>query len=222
MSIVNIFLKLFRHLNTEHCLDDRSTAQARVQMQVVSQLEIQLQKERDRLQSMMQHLYLSKQVLPEAVNQRSPNNLLNDVGSKNINSSLATNPSDVPINNNILIDSSQNISHIQQQQQSSPKSGQSEYQSNGKMMPSQYMPHHSVHHSQHNLPNSVTNSLPPSASLVDRTSNILNSQSAPIRRRISDKSALSLAGGKFNSELNLLFNVHILHLCLKCFNEKAI
>jgi len=40
-------------LNTEHILDDRSTAQTRVQMQVVSQLELQLQKERDRLQSMV-------------------------------------------------------------------------------------------------------------------------------------------------------------------------
>lgn len=52
----------FRHLNTEHILDDRSTAQARVQMQVVSQLELQLQKERDRLQAMMHHLHLSKQM----------------------------------------------------------------------------------------------------------------------------------------------------------------
>lgn len=50
----------YSHLNNEHCLDDRSTAQARVQMQVVSQLENHLQKERDRLQSMMHHLYLSK------------------------------------------------------------------------------------------------------------------------------------------------------------------
>lgn len=52
----------YRHLNTEHTLDDRSTAQARVQMQVVSQLELQLQKERDRLQAMMHHLHLSKQL----------------------------------------------------------------------------------------------------------------------------------------------------------------
>lgn len=50
-----------KHLNDEHNLDDRSIAQARVQMQVVSQLELQLQKERDRLQAMMHHLYLSKQ-----------------------------------------------------------------------------------------------------------------------------------------------------------------
>ncbi|XP_065165347.1 forkhead box protein P1 isoform X5 [Atheta coriaria] len=51
-----------KHLNTEHTLDDRSTAQARVQMQVVSQLELQLQKERDRLQAMMHHLHLAKQM----------------------------------------------------------------------------------------------------------------------------------------------------------------
>jgi len=51
-----------RHLNTEHTLDDRSTAQARVQMQVVSQLEIQLQKERDRLGAMMHHLHMAKQM----------------------------------------------------------------------------------------------------------------------------------------------------------------
>ncbi|CAB0009424.1 unnamed protein product [Nesidiocoris tenuis] len=49
------------HLNKEHTLDDKSTAQARVQMQVVSQLELQLQKERDRLQAMMIHLHMSKQ-----------------------------------------------------------------------------------------------------------------------------------------------------------------
>ncbi|XP_076064822.1 forkhead box transcription factor P isoform X12 [Oratosquilla oratoria] len=50
-----------KHLNTEHTLDDRSTAQARVQMQVVSQLERQLTKERDRLQAMMNHLHMNKQ-----------------------------------------------------------------------------------------------------------------------------------------------------------------
>jgi forkhead box protein P len=31
-------------------------------MQVVSQLELQLQKERDRLQAMMQHLHMTKQL----------------------------------------------------------------------------------------------------------------------------------------------------------------
>ena len=33
---------LDRHLNGEHQLDDRSTAQARVQMQVVNQLDLQV------------------------------------------------------------------------------------------------------------------------------------------------------------------------------------
>lgn len=39
---VNPRVLLPRHLNTEHALDDRSTAQCRVQMQVVQQLEIQV------------------------------------------------------------------------------------------------------------------------------------------------------------------------------------
>lgn len=56
---------LYRHLNSDHNLDDRATAQARVQMQVVSQLEIQLQKERDRLHAMMAHLHMAKQAVEQ-------------------------------------------------------------------------------------------------------------------------------------------------------------
>ncbi|GAB0100308.1 forkhead box protein P1 [Sergentomyia squamirostris] len=51
-----------KHLDSEHCLNDRSMAQIRVQMQVVSQLEIHLQKERERLQAMMHHLNISRQL----------------------------------------------------------------------------------------------------------------------------------------------------------------
>lgn len=50
--------QFLKHLNTEHALDDRSTAQCRVQMQVVQQLEIQLTKESERLQAMMAHLHM--------------------------------------------------------------------------------------------------------------------------------------------------------------------
>ncbi|KAL1129626.1 hypothetical protein AAG570_012571 [Ranatra chinensis] len=60
-SVCEDLKSFLKHLNKEHMLDDRSTAQARVQMQVVSQLELQLQKERDRLQAMMIHLHMSKQ-----------------------------------------------------------------------------------------------------------------------------------------------------------------
>ncbi|XP_052822827.1 forkhead box protein P2 isoform X4 [Octopus bimaculoides] len=56
------FPSFIKHLNSEHQLDDRSTAQARVQMQVVSQLEIQLIREKDLLQAMMQHLHMKPQV----------------------------------------------------------------------------------------------------------------------------------------------------------------
>ena len=37
-----VYLFVYRHINNEHQLDDRSTAQARVQMQVVNQLELQV------------------------------------------------------------------------------------------------------------------------------------------------------------------------------------
>lgn len=48
----------FRHLSTNHILDDKATAQTRVQMQIVDQLELQLAKEKGRLQGMMKHLHL--------------------------------------------------------------------------------------------------------------------------------------------------------------------
>ncbi|MFT7805518.1 forkhead box protein P2 isoform X1 [Arapaima gigas] len=57
-SICEDFSQFLKHLNSEHALDDRSTAQCRVQMQVVQQLEIQLSKERERLQAMMTHLHM--------------------------------------------------------------------------------------------------------------------------------------------------------------------
>lgn len=52
-------MKYFRHLTSEHQLDDRNTAQVRVQMQVVTQLEVNLQKEKERLHAMMQHLNMN-------------------------------------------------------------------------------------------------------------------------------------------------------------------
>uniref|UniRef100_A0A9J7XAQ0 Forkhead box P2 n=1 Tax=Cyprinus carpio carpio TaxID=630221 RepID=A0A9J7XAQ0_CYPCA len=57
-SVCDDFGQFLKHLNSEHALDDRSTAQCRVQMQVVQQLEIQLSKERERLQAMMAHLHM--------------------------------------------------------------------------------------------------------------------------------------------------------------------
>ncbi|KAH0630250.1 hypothetical protein JD844_013055 [Phrynosoma platyrhinos] len=72
-----------RHLNNEHALDDRSTAQCRVQMQVVQQLELQfgfgeeyLAKDKERLQAMMTHLHV-KSTEPKATPQ--PLNLVSSV-----------------------------------------------------------------------------------------------------------------------------------------------
>ncbi|XP_028652515.1 forkhead box protein P4 isoform X2 [Erpetoichthys calabaricus] len=60
--------QFIKHLNSEHALDDRSTAQCRVQMQVVQQLEIQLAKESERLQAMMTHLHM-RPTEPKPFNQ---------------------------------------------------------------------------------------------------------------------------------------------------------
>lgn len=69
------------HLNADHALDERSTAQARVQMQVVMHLELQMNKERERLSAMMNHLHSPKvpqhspssnPEMDEEGNQRAP------------------------------------------------------------------------------------------------------------------------------------------------------
>lgn len=48
------------HLNTDHALDERSTAQARVQMQVVMHLEFQVHKTDDNKNDIKLHIYEAK------------------------------------------------------------------------------------------------------------------------------------------------------------------
>ena len=45
-----------KHVSSDHTLDDKSAAQARVQMQIVTHLELQLQREREKLQAMVEYL----------------------------------------------------------------------------------------------------------------------------------------------------------------------
>ncbi|CAB3373884.1 Hypothetical predicted protein [Cloeon dipterum] len=145
----------FNHLNTEHSLDDRSTAQARVQMQVVSQLELQLQKERDRMQAMMQHLHMTKQQMANEAKNEMPRNpspaalaklhLSSNVGATNL--------------------------------------------------------------SQPQVPQQPVSAAPPMLPMVSATrSPMLHpptpTMGAPIRRRISDKTSLSLAGGESQIQRN--------------------
>jgi len=58
-----------RHLNDLHRMDDKASAQARVQAQIVSQLEVQLTKERNRLRAMMSHLGMDSR---DSTGGRSP------------------------------------------------------------------------------------------------------------------------------------------------------
>ena len=55
----------------KHILDDRSTAQTKVQIQIVEQLESQLAKEQQRLEAMMGHLKQVRQVKQEGVGQEA-------------------------------------------------------------------------------------------------------------------------------------------------------
>ncbi|XP_066580783.1 forkhead box protein P2 isoform X3 [Amia ocellicauda] len=90
-SICDDFGQFLKHLNSEHALDDRSTAQCRVQMQVVQQLEIQLSKERERLQAMMTHLHMRPS---EPKQSPKPLNLVSSVTmSKNMSE---TSPPNLP------------------------------------------------------------------------------------------------------------------------------
>ncbi|XP_053146504.1 forkhead box protein P1 isoform X8 [Hemicordylus capensis] len=75
-AVCEDFQSFLKHLNSEHALDDRSTAQCRVQMQVVQQLELQLSKDKERLQAMMTHLHV-KSTEPKATPQ--PLNLVSSV-----------------------------------------------------------------------------------------------------------------------------------------------
>ncbi|XP_041835430.1 forkhead box protein P1-B isoform X4 [Melanotaenia boesemani] len=75
-AVFDDFHSFLKHLNNEHALDDRSTAQCRVQMQVVHQLELQLAKDKERLQAMMTHLHV-KSTEPKATPQ--PLNLVSNV-----------------------------------------------------------------------------------------------------------------------------------------------
>ncbi|OAD61093.1 Forkhead box protein P1, partial [Eufriesea mexicana] len=159
-----------KHLNTEHTLDDRSTAQARVQMQVVSQLEIQLQKERDRLTAMMHHLHVAKQMASPEPPKSSESSTGSSIPKLNLSTALMSQP---PPNFNVSQVSTL-VSAVR-----SPAVPPSV----GAPMPP--------------IPNmSNMSGMPPLSNMAGSmpTMPTMPSMAGPIRRRISDKSALSSVG----------------------------
>lgn len=73
-----------KHLNAEHGLDERNTAQTRIQMQVVQQLEQQLMKEKEILTSMLHHLYSKQRAVAMAAAAAAVND--NSVAGQQANS----------------------------------------------------------------------------------------------------------------------------------------
>ncbi|XP_019734946.1 forkhead box protein P1-B isoform X2 [Hippocampus comes] len=92
-AVFDDFHSFLKHLNNEHALDDRSTAQCRVQMQVVQQLELQLAKDKERLQAMMTHLHV-KSTEPKATPQ--PLNLVSNITLSKSNPPEASPPLSLP------------------------------------------------------------------------------------------------------------------------------
>ncbi|XP_076679404.1 forkhead box transcription factor P isoform X5 [Andrena cerasifolii] len=182
-----------KHLNTEHTLDDRSTAQARVQMQVVSQLEIQLQKERDRLTAMMHHLHVAKQMASPEPPKSSESSVFpqtppcffqtgSSIPKLNLSTALMNQP---PPNFGVSQVSPVSMSALVSAVRS-PAGGQLPPSAGGAPMPP--IPNMSNMSGMPPLPN-MPGSMPTMATMP--------SMAGPIRRRISDKS-LSLSGGLYD------------------------
>ncbi|XP_012274756.1 forkhead box protein P1 isoform X4 [Orussus abietinus] len=168
-----------KHLNNGHTLDDRSTAQARVQMQVVSQLEIQLQKERDRLTAMMHHLHVAKQMASPEPPKSSESSTGSSLPKLNLSSALMNQP---PPNFGVSQVSPVSMSALVSAVRS-PAGGQLPPSAGGAPMPP--IPNMSNMSGIPSMP-SMPGSMPSMPTMP--------SMAGPIRRRISDKSALSLAG----------------------------
>ena len=73
----------------EHILDNKSRAQAGVQMQIVSQLEFQLQKEKERLQAMMK-LHLKLHLMEKQEEEREMKRTKHQGGERRENAYLRT------------------------------------------------------------------------------------------------------------------------------------
>ncbi|XP_043283738.1 forkhead box protein P1 isoform X4 [Venturia canescens] len=162
-----------KHLNTEHTLDDRSTAQARVQMQVVSQLELQLQKERDRLGAMMHHLHVAKQMASPEPPKSSESSTGSSLPKLSLSSGLMSQqPPNFGVSQVSSVSMSALVSAVR-----SPGGGQLPPSAGVAPMPP--------------IPN-ISNI--PGMPLMPNMPGSMSSMAGPIRRRISDKSTHSLAG----------------------------
>ncbi|XP_032455067.1 forkhead box protein P2 isoform X5 [Nasonia vitripennis] len=183
-TVCDDYQAFLKHLNTEHTLDDRSTAQARVQMQVVSQLEIQLQKERDRLNAMMHHLHMAKQMASPEPPKSSESSNTSSMPKLNLSSALMNQPppSFGGVSQVSPVSMSALVSAVR-----SPAGGQLPPTSgSGGAGGAPGLPH-----GLSNMSN--ISGLPPMPNMPGS----MPSMAGPIRRRISDKSTLSLAGGLY-------------------------
>ncbi|XP_076169338.1 forkhead box transcription factor P isoform X4 [Ptiloglossa arizonensis] len=181
-AICEDYQAFLTHLNTEHTLDEKSTANTRVQMAVVSQLEVQLQRERARLAAMMHHLHAPRQI----ASPEPPKSLESSTGSSIPKLSLPNALMSQPPPNfgvsQVSVSMSALVSAVR-----SPGGGQLPPSASGAPMPP--IPNMSNISGMPPLPN-MPGSIP--------TMPTMPNMAGPIRRRISDKSTISITGGLYD------------------------
>jgi FOXP coiled-coil domain len=206
-------------------MDDCAQAQTRIQMQVVFQLEIQLQKERDRLQAMMHHLNMNgaKSTSENARSSASPVSPTFKHSTKIKESVTPTESLSNSVVNHEILTSVSKLAEIKTEKFGSGSANpyvtpaddlnqQLSIQNHSLHHHQQQQQHHSqsgnpiMHHSH-----SSTSPLAAATHMHERSPHLhmhsqrqslppvspLHHPVGPIRRRITDnKSALSLAGGE--------------------------
>jgi FOXP coiled-coil domain len=201
-------------------MDDCAQAQTRIQMQVVFQLEIQLQKERDRLQAMMHHLNMNgAKSTCENTRSTSPVSPNFKHSTKVKESSTPTESMANSVVSHEIMNSVSKLAEIKTEKFCSGSDNPYVTPAdnlNQLSIQNHSLHHHQQHHGQSGNPimhhsHSSTSPLAAATHMHDRSPHLhLHSQRqnlppvsplhhpvGPIRRRITDnKSALSLAGGE--------------------------
>lgn len=108
---ISDYSSFVQHLTSEHQLDDRSTAQARIQLEMVQQLESNLKKEEKVLQAMVSHLKNQSDMNPTKNNLLAQNlfsiqnnGLFRSTSKTGLNSPLANLSKSTNLNGNAIIE----------------------------------------------------------------------------------------------------------------------
>ncbi|XP_059166672.1 forkhead box protein P1-like isoform X2 [Physella acuta] len=181
------FNEFIRHLNTEHQLDDRSTAQSRVQMEVVSSLESQLAFQKKVLKAMTDHLCQQTTAAPPQPShpQPQPTTIPSPFSSSMSVTSSQLSPKSHDMKHNIAISSL-----MSKPSMINPFTGT--FLPPVSMVPSPIM-HRPPPMVSTPVTHHTSSSLPPTPSSGGGSSRGGGDGGGPVRRRVSDKCNLPIS-----------------------------